>query len=319
MTDCVSHRRRLIHSSLLAVAAWTLLGATYSLAQAANPVPAATAPAAVPSPLPTFDVASVKPHKDEGMMMRSMSQITADGFSMDGVGLDMILRNTFDVSHDRILNEPEWARSSRFDIEAKVAPEDAPKLKALTQKQRWAMLLPVLEDRFSLKFHHETRELPVYALVVAKGGPKLKEAQTTDSGTDAPPTKPGADSAPPAFHPMLMMHFTQQGMAIESHSATMASLAQVIAQQVGGTVVDKTGLTGKYDYTLKFTPEDGAGPMMMRMPGGGPPPDGGAQPQEPPAPSLFAALQEQLGLKLEAHKESVDVIVIDHIEQPSPN
>lgn len=314
-------RRKVAGVPILMAAACILFAAPRSQGQAgANPAPAGTLAPANQPPLPAFDVASIKPHKDEGMMSRSMMQVTQDGLSVNGVRLDMILRNVFGVSSDRILNQPAWVSSSRFDIEAKVAPEDAPKLKALSQQERWAMLLPVLEDRCGLKFHHETKELQVYALIVAKGGTKLKKAQPADAGAAAPPTKPGAEGAPPAAgRPMLMMRMTAQGMAIESHSSTMASLAQVISLQVSGTVVDKTGLTGKYDYTIKFMPEEGAGPMTMRMPGGGPPPDGAVQAQEPPAPSLFTALEEQLGLKLEAHKEPVDVIEIDHIAQPSPN
>lgn len=97
----------------------------------------------------------------------------------------------------------------------------------------------------------------------------------------------------------------------------MASLSQLLSQQIGATVVDKTGLTGKYDFTLSFTPDN----FMINghPPGGGTGPDSGAQSQEPVGPSLFTAVQEQLGLKLVAEKQSVDVVVIDHIEQPSEN
>lgn len=99
----------------------------------------------------------------------------------------------------------------------------------------------------------------------------------------------------------------------------------MISEQLGGTVVDKTELTGSYDFTLSWMPDEGSGPTMMgsapmtmRLPAGGTPPDGGA-PQEGSGPSLFTALQEQLGLKLEARKTPVEVFVIDRLEQPSPN
>jgi uncharacterized protein (TIGR03435 family) len=174
----------------------------------------------------------------------------------------------------------------------------------------------------------------VYTLVVAKGGPKLTPAKSDE---DAPPvfTKPGADGAggsPAALNPGaggatpprgVLAHASPQGMTMEGHDESMEMFAEMISQQIGSTVVDKTGLTGKYDFTLSFMPYPGtgpiSGPMMMRAPGGGPPGDGGAQTQDAPGPSLFAALPDQLGLKLQSQKAPVDVIVIDHIEQPSAN
>lgn len=279
--------------------------------------------------LPAFDVVSIKTHKDEGMMMRIGINATPDGFQADGVPLQLLIRQAFGFSEDRILNEPDWAKSARFDINAKVAPEDAPKLKALNGQQRFAMLLPVLEDRFGLKYHHETKELQVYTLVVAKGGPKLKESAPAESGAGASPAPPplppgasGAGSISPrgAGGPRTLMRMSTQGMTLDAREATMASLSQLISQQIGGTVVDKTGLSGKYDFTLSFMPDSmGGGPMGMRPPGAEPGQDGGAQSQEPVGPSLFTAVQEQLGLKLVAEKEPVDVVVIDHIEQPSEN
>jgi uncharacterized protein (TIGR03435 family) len=275
----------------------------------AQSAPTGNAPAQVPA----FDVVSVKPHKDEGMMMRMAWMITQDGVSIDGVQLGSLLLGAFDVPKDRILNEPDWVGSSRFDIEAKVTPEDAPKLKALTRQQRSAMLLPILEDRFGLKFHHETRELEVYALVLAKGGSKLKESAPEDSGEKATPATPPPNAAKPGTPPVLksgqmMMSMSPRGSTIQSRGATIAGIVEMLSQQIGSTVVDNTGLKGKYDYTLSFAPVDAAAP-----------PEGGGQSQEPVGPSIFTALQEQLGLKLQAQKQAVDVIVIDHIEQPSAN
>lgn len=318
----------------------------------AGAAPQATAPAqqtaAASDALPTFDVVSIKTHKDEGMMMRMGISATPDGFQADGAPLQMLIRQAFGLSEDRILNEPDWAKSARFDINAKVMPEDAPKLKDLSMQQRFKMVLPVLEDRFALKYHHETKELQVYTLVPGKGGPKLKEsapdvgsagtsqpaARTGSAGGDAPPppppppglggaaggtsaSRPGPGGGPPGG-PRTMMRMSPEGITLDARGSTMGSLAQMISQQVSATVVDKTGLTGKYDYTLTFMPDSmGMGPMMRL--GGGPGADGGGQAQEPVGPSIFAALQEQLGLKLVAEKETVDVVVIDHIEQPSAN
>ena len=110
------------------------------------------------------------------------------------------------------------------------------------------------------------------------------------------------------------MRMSTQGVSLESRGATMATLSQLLSQQISATVVDKTGLTGKYDFTLSFTPDNF---MINGHPPGGAGPDSGAQSQEPVGPSLFTAVQEQLGLKLVAEKQSVDVVVIDHIEQPT--
>jgi len=327
------------------IAAGWLIAAGELRAQA--PAHADAAQVATASP-PEFDVVSVKTHKDEGMMMRIGFRPTADGFEADGVPLQLLLRQAFDLSEDRILSEPDWTKSARFDISAKVAPEDAPKLKALSMQQRFAMLLPVLQDRFGLKFHHETKDLQVYTLVVAKGGPKLKEAAEVEGSAAAsqPATKAAGGSGdalapPPPSGPDgksggqvtgkagadgrgmprggTTMRMSSQGMTMEGHGTPIASLAQMISNQVSATVVDKTGLAGKYDFTLSFMPDNFTmNGQMMRGPSGGPSPDG-AQSQEPVGPSIFSAVQEQLGLKLVAEKQAVDVVVIDHIEQPSAN
>ncbi len=96
---------------------------------------------------------------------------------MQGVEVQMLLRTAFRLEPDRIIGAPSWVSSNRYDIEAKVAPDDAPKLDKVKAEDRSAMLLPLLVERFNLKYHHETRELPMYTLVVAKGGPKLTESE----------------------------------------------------------------------------------------------------------------------------------------------
>jgi uncharacterized protein (TIGR03435 family) len=163
------------------------------------------------------------------------------------------------------------------------------------------MLVPVLEDRCTLKFHRETRELTVYTLVVAKGEPTLQ------------PSKPAGSETNQAA-PRNTMAIGDKGFTMAGRAASMTTIARMLSLQLGSSVVDKTGLTGTYDYTLEFSPESGASMPMMR------PRDGRDSPAtEAHAPSIFTAVQEQLGLKLEAKKEPVDVVVIDHIEQPSAN
>lgn len=264
--------------------------------------------------LPKFDVVSIKPHEDEGMSRIGIGiNTTPDGLSFRGGSLDMLLRLTFQVPRDRLLNEPEWVKSSRFDIEAKVAPGDAPELERLTHQQRWAMLIPALEDRCSLRFHHENRNLQVYTLVVSSGGSTLKEVAPAGSDAGKPGPTGGAQIAQTPT-----MTISEKGMMIKAHDATIESLVELLSQQIGITIVDNTGLTGRYDYALSWMPnEDSLQLMGLRIPS--PPPEGGGQSQQVVGPSIFSAVQEQLGLNLEKHKGPVDVIVIDHVESPSSN
>jgi uncharacterized protein (TIGR03435 family) len=240
-------------------------------------------------------------------------QVTPDGTSIHGIPVQMLMRFAFGVEADRIIGAPSWAQSNRYDIEAKVAPEDAPKLDKLKAEDRRAMLLPLLVERFNLKYHHETREMPMYTLVVAKGGPKLTESKAEPSPSpDDPPGAAGAPKGPMNMRGKMMM----MPGRIESQGSTLEMLAHSLSPQLGHTVIDKTGLTGKYDYTLQWTPDEG----MTPTPGGA----GGGPPHEENAvqgggPSLFTAVEEQLGLKIESTKGQVDVIVIDHLDLPSAN
>lgn len=255
-----------------------------------------------PQRLPAFDVASIKPYGSNDMLIRIHTN--PDGVSVSGMPMHMILRDAFGVTNDRLLGEPGWVNVERYNVDAKVAPDDAPKLKDLTQAQRWAMLLPVLQDRCQLKFHYETRELTVYTLVVAKGGVKMQPSKPPDGGADQMLGR-GPSSAGVTVSDRV---FTLTG-----HMAAMETIVSMISRTIGSTVIDKTGLTGKYDYTLSFAPDENMRAGML------PPPGGGAPPPEADGLSILTAVQEQLGLKLVAQKEPVDVIVIDHIEQPTAN
>ena len=246
--------------------------------------------------LPKFEVASIKPHQS-GQTMQIMMRMLPDGINISGLPMERLMLMTFGLPENRVLNKPGWVKSGQFDIEVKVDPADAPKLKSLSMDERWAMMLPVLQDRFGLKFHRETRDVEVYTLVVGKGGSKLKEAQSTPDQTNGPGTPQGR----------TMIRFSPSQMSLNAQGGTMESLSKLLSQQIGSTVLDKTGLTGKYDFTLEWMPERGAGPANNEST------------QENNAPPLFTAVQEQLGLKLVSQKEPVEVVVIDQIQQPSPN
>jgi uncharacterized protein (TIGR03435 family) len=281
--------------------------------------------------LPKYEVASIKPSSAEDG--RLMIRMLPSGVELRGVQVQMLLQQAFGVERDRIVGAPDWVRSKHYDFEAKVTPEDAPKLQDLKMEQRNAMLLPILEERFHLKYHHETRELPMYALMVAKGGPKLAETKPGNPMPDLegaparpeapmpPPGSPGAPAKPdgpaaPGNRPMIGEGMRMRPGEFVAHGGTVELLRHALANMVGRTVVDKTGLTGRYDYTLNWTPDE-----AMPGPGGGPnggPPRGGP-PIDPNGPTLFTALEEQLGLKLQSEKGKVDVIVIDHIDLPTEN
>ena len=256
--------------------------------------------------LPAFEVSSVKPHKDVSDM--TLLRLTPVGFNAQNIVLKEIIRQAYSIQNNQIVGAPGWVSSARFDIEAKIASSDADRFNQLTPKERNLMMQPLLADRFQLKVHPETRNLQVLTLMVAKGGPKLHEAKPGDTypnGLKGPDGRGGAG--------MMLMSpgkVTAQGVDVPS-------FVQMLAQQLGSTVQDETGLTGRYDITLQWTPDRGS-PPMMKGPDGAPG-LGDAPPIDPSAPSLFTALQEQLGLKLESHKVPVQVLVIDHVEPPSEN
>ena len=170
------------------------------------------------------------------------------------------------------------------------------------------MLQALLADRFKLTVHRETRELPVYSLVIGKNGPILQETKPDPSAPPAP--GPAASRGGSSIRISKM----SSGPATMTALHTSASdLADSLSVQLGRTVLDKTGLTSRYDFTLKWTADD----AQLPLPSGSAPPP--SLTTDPSGPTLFTAVQEQLGLKLEPGKGPVEVVVIDHVERPSGN
>jgi bla regulator protein blaR1 len=302
-------------SILLLLAALAVLSLPYAALGQTDAKPATSAPADASRDLPKYDVATIKPTAESNGMMRFM--FTPAGISLTGVPIQMLLTEGFHVEDDHILGAPEWAKNKRWDVEAKVSPEDAPKLDKLQFDERRSMLLPLLVERFNLKYHHETREMASYSLVVAKGGPKMKPSEVQPPPPEAKPpeAKPG-EPAPSRPQQRRMLRFAGRGN-LEAEASDTHMLARVLSQQLGRTVIDNTGLTASYDYTLHWTPDDAPPPMPGGPDAGGTPhPDNGG---DAIGPSLFTAVQEQLGLKLESTKGMADVVVIDHIDLPSDN
>jgi uncharacterized protein (TIGR03435 family) len=202
----------------------------------------------------------------------------------------------------QVVGGPAWINSEGYDIEVKPGANTDP-------KQWWLMWQTLLADRFKLKLHRETRELPVYVLTAANSGFKLPAAKQADCVSFPPGTKPhhvpgkvdcGYVAGPFAGYTTGLVH-------IEGSKVHLADLTRELALILDRPILDKTGFTGEFDLKLNFTPD---GTLMGMPPGYGGPPD-------PKLPNIFAALEEQLGLKLAPAKGSVEVLIIDHAEQPT--
>ena len=250
--------------------------------------------------LPAFEVASIKPDKSGTQMI--MFRLTPDGINVTNTPLKMLVQQAYGVEENQVIGLPNGLSSERYDVEAKVDSSEVAKLHDLDPHQRTRMLQPVLAERFQLKVHRETRNLPVYELVLAKGGPKFHEAKSGD-------TYPNGIKGPDGHSgPGLM--WLQDGR-LTCQAVGMTELTRILSQRLGHNVLDKTGLTGKYDLAMEWPPEDRPGPMSEGGEGG--------NAAESSGPSIFTVIQEQLGLKLESHKTAVEVLVIDHVEAPSAN
>lgn len=260
-------------------------------------------PAPAAARVPEFDVVSIKSDRSPTGQFRSGT--TPDGISVVNTPLLMLIRQAyglFNTNDDRIAGAPDWVKSSKFDIEAKVSGADVDDLHKLNREQRGLMLQALLADRFKLKAHSETRELPIYWLTVSKSGSKLKgasNADITDGVTDS------KDRAARGSTQLARGHLT-------AHAISISSLLSSLTQITGRTVLDKTGLTGEYDLTLEWTPDDAS--TSIRGPDGA-----SINVVAESGPTIFTAVQEQLGLKLESGKGPVDCLVIDHVEPPTEN
>ena len=256
---------------------------------------------------PTFEVASVKPNKSGDQ--RVMMQLPPNGrITATNIPLRMLLRQAFDVQDFQIVGGPNWIASDRFDIVAK-----APDGMTTGPEQIRPMLRALLADRFKLVTHHETREMAIYSLVLARAdgklGPKLSAAKVDCEARFSAARRGGPPPECPAPGQPIECGFMMGGGNMNVGGMPMLELARALSPMVGRIVIDKTGLKGRYDFQLAFAPEGrGFGPG----PAGAEPP-----PADPNTPSLFTALQEQLGLKLESERGPVDVVIIDRVELPT--
>jgi uncharacterized protein (TIGR03435 family) len=234
-----------------------------------------------------FEVASVKPNTtmDGGM---SINRSLGGGFSAKNVTLQMLVTFAYDIRPHQLSGGPGWMESDRFDIVARPSAEDAaaePKTynsnDGSTERLQ-QRVQKLLADRFKLAIHTETKEMPILALVVAKGGPHLKDSDPASVG--------------PQIH-------GQQGQLTGKKVPMKMFAEKILAQRMGRNVVDKTGLTGEYDFEIKYVEDRGAAAAATDVSG----------------PDFLSAMQDQLGLKLESQKGPVQVIVVDHAEKATAN
>ena len=243
-----------------------------------------------------FEVASIKPADPNARGMR-VQMAPGGRLTASGVTVKFLIQQAYNVKDFQITGGPNWIGSDRYDISTKAEGEGQ-----ITPEQLRPMMQALLADRFKLTFHRETKEMPVYALVVGKNGPKMHESERAPDGD-----REGRGGT------QIRMSRGQ----ITAQAMPMSMLATQLSNRLGRNVVDKTGLTGNYDFTLEFTPEG-----MQGMGTGMPPREGGADappPVDSPGPSIFTAVQDQLGLKLESQKGPVEILILDRIERPSEN
>jgi uncharacterized protein (TIGR03435 family) len=227
----------------------------------------------------TFEVASIKPNRSGGP--GSSIRFTKGQISMENVSLKKLTLWSYGIPDDReyALVGPSWLTTERFDIVAKFAGDTDP---ALVRPMAQALLA----ERFKLALHRETRQLPTYSLVVAKGGPKIHAVEPGPASTSG---RPGH---------------------LEATKITTRKLADLFARMLGAPVTDATRLEGVFTFTLEWTPDETQRLAAPDEPVG----------QAPSAPSIFAALQEQLGLKLDGRKAPAEVLVVDSMERtPTEN
>jgi bla regulator protein blaR1 len=279
-----------------------LILAAVSIAAVMLPVAIGILNAQSSSTRPQFEVASVKLNTS-GANNQLFGSHSPGTFNADNYPLLGLIAGAYNVKPFQIAGAPGWIESARYDVVAK--PSVNPVKKTITresmvkdQTEMRLMLQSLLEDRFQLRFHRETKELPVYALTIAKGGLKLPEAGCTTYDFNNPPPRPAPGEKRPDYCGNLSAGGSGPKQTVNAFGITMTDFIGLFSDYTERVVVDKTGFTGKFNAHLEFTPDDA---------------------QDSSGPSLFTAIEEQLGLKLESTKSPVEVLVIDHVERPSEN
>jgi uncharacterized protein (TIGR03435 family) len=243
-----------------------------------------------PSPRPTFDtfeVATIKPMEPDAKSGRYITMQGNNRFVEKAYTLKLLIAAAYDLNPRTISGGPSWIESDHYDIVAVTPGQVRP-----TRQEQMSMLRNLLTDRFKLTFHREPREFSIYQLELSKGGSKLKE---TAAPNDPPTVGPGV------VYP--------QRIVLPGRNATTGDLASLLQRAIlDRPVVDKTGLSGRYDFDLEWAPDE--------TQFGGDVPSAAA---DAPSAPLFSAIQQQLGLRLVATRGPVDALIVDKAERPSAN
>jgi len=262
-----------------------------------------TAQSTSPAKPPAFEVASVKPNTSgDGRVL--MSPQPGGRLNLVNVPLRLMIRYAYRVQDFQVVGGPDWLSTARFDVVAKAEGGNP------SQEDLQLMLRSLLADRFKLVVRPDKREMPTYSLVTARADGKTAAQLRKSDANCGPAPAPGAPPAPgqlPSCGSML-------GFGnLKARGSTMAALASTLSTFAGRIVVDRTGLAGGYDVDLNWTPD-----QIPRPAGGGDQPvQVNGVTIDPNGPSLFTALQEQLGLKLESARGPVDVLVVERAEKPA--
>ncbi len=221
-----------------------------------------------------FEVATIRPSPAGTSAGTSFNVFEGGRLRITNEPVKLLIRTAFQMQDAQVAGGPGWIETERWDIEAKTGHKEKPKPDELAP-----LMQSLLAERFNLKFHREKRELTVYALVVAKGGPKLKVKGDDEVAA-------------------MNTHGGKGTSQLVGTGVSMEALGRYVGNRLGRIVMDKTGLSDSYDFTLNWAPDEAS---------------------DSSAPSLVTALREQLGLRLETQKSPVEVVVIDSIDRPSEN
>jgi uncharacterized protein (TIGR03435 family) len=253
--------------------------------------------------LPGFDVASIRLHASADN--KAFVQALQGRLVMQNFSLKQLILFAYDLPNNQVLGVQGWMDSNHYDIQA--TTESNPTVKQV----EGPMLQGLLEDRFRLKVHRETMERPVYELTVEKGGVKMqpsKEGSCTAYSMDSPPPLPAQNAPRPIYCDFPHLSGDGTNWTLDGTGVSVRKLATILSRSgLDRPVIDRTGLTGGFDLRLKWAADTPANTL------------GSVAVDNPTGPSIFTALKEQIGLKLESAKGPVEILVIDHVEKPSEN
>jgi uncharacterized protein (TIGR03435 family) len=258
-----------------------------------------------PVPAAQFEVASIKPNGSASPCDSLIRYLPGGRINANNVPLRSLIRSAYRVKDFQITGGSDWTSAARYDVIAKAT-------QGTSQDQLPVVMQAILADRFKLIVHRETKELPVYALVAAKQGRKLSQSKgaCVEPGSSIPPSAPGQPQL--TFCGTMVMGVN----GLNAEKIDVKQMANGLSGILGRNVTDKTGFSGTFDVHLQFARDEAtAGLIAIRGSGCGP----AQSALDPTEPSIFTALEEQLGLRLESTKGPVEILVIDHAETPSEN